>query len=113
MDYIYFIVLIAAVSFVLTFYLRSKDLERNSRGTSPGKQQNSRLNRDPIPPRKRTISGPPENEEEIITFLKKVDHWEKRFEARRPILTDSEELFLGKGKSYCPPQKGQATAMGG
>ena len=57
MEYIYFVVSIAAVGFILNFIWQKSDSGRNSRSTGLAKQQKGVVNLERVPRRKNTITG--------------------------------------------------------
>lgn len=100
MDYIYFVVSIVAVGFILNFAWKKIVLGRKSRRSGISKRQNTGLIEDPIPPRKRTISGPSIAELDQLEFQNKIDAWQKGHQVRQPFFNRSDRSL--EGENYTP-----------
>jgi hypothetical protein len=113
MEYVYFIISIAAGCLVLVLVWNiSVSVGKGDRSLFARKPGNC-LNADPIPPFKKTISGLSRNELDQITFQDRIDVWQKDHEVRRTRLIHSDVPLSGKKYIYTPPEKSRVAATGG
>lgn len=113
MEYIYFVLSIAAVGFIVNFSFKKIVLGRKSRVSGISKRQNTGLIEEPIPPRKRTISGPSIAELDQIEFQSRIGDWQKSHATPGFLFTRSEESLNGKKYTYDSPHKSRVAATGG
>lgn len=113
MEYIYFVVSIAAIGFIINFIWQKSISGRNSRSTGLAKRQKGVVNLERVPRRKNTISGASKLELEHLEFQNRIDAWQKGHEVRRARFVQSAETLSGKGYTYNPAHKTGVSATGG
>ena len=103
MEYIYFVISIAAIGFFVILYLQISATKRKNRGLRI--DESARL--EPAPPLKKTINGgPSEKELEEIRFQEKVEMWQKGFGVRHAWYSRASHQSLnGKKYTYEPPRE--------
>lgn len=105
MEYIYFVILIAAVGvFLIVYWQISLSRSRNG-GPFFGAKQRNTIPIEPPPPVKKTISGPSFKEMERIKFEEKVEMWQRGFGVRHGWHNrcGNDQLLTGKKYTYVPP----------
>lgn len=101
MEYIYFVISIAAIGLFVVLYWHISATRRKNRALLDA---SARL--EPAPPLKKTISGPSEKELEQIRFQEKVEMWQRGFGVRHAWHNRSNHQSLnGKKYTYEPPLK--------
>jgi len=101
MEYIYFVISIAAIGFFLFLYWQISAIKRKNRALL---DDSARF--EPAPPLKKTISGPSEKELEQIRFQEKVEMWQRGFGVRHAWQNRSNHQSLNGTKyTYEPPKK--------
>lgn len=102
MEYIYFVISIAAIGFFVILYWQISAAKRKN---SALLDERARL--EPAPPLKKTINGgPSEKELEQISFQEKVELWQRGFGVRHVLQNRSNHQSLsGKKYTYEPPRK--------
>jgi len=113
MEYIYFVLSIAAVGLILDFSWKKIVMGRKSKMSGISKRKNTGLIEDPIPPRKRTISGLSIAELDQIEFQSRIDEWQKSHATPRFLFTRPARSLNGKKYTYDSPHKSRAAATGG
>jgi len=113
MEYIYFVVSIAAIGLVINYFWKKSDSGRNSKSITLARQQKGGVEMNPVPRRKNTITGASKLELEHIEFQNKIDIWQKGHEARRANFTQSAESLSGQSYKYNPAHKTGVSATGG
>lgn len=98
MEYLYFVGTTAVVALVV---LLAWNAEKLRALVFSGHQQDG-VTLDPIPPRRKTVSGPSEKELEQADFQNRMQSWEKRYELRRKLFTQSQESLKGQPYIYEP-----------
>jgi len=111
MGYIGFTIFVAASgAFIVWFWHRSYTANRNAR-FGRGRYLKNGLPDDPIPPVKRTISGLPETELKHIEFDRKLEAWQRGFEARRTHFNNNVEALQGRKYTFVPgPRRSNSAA---
>ena len=102
MGYVAFAVIVAAGgALILWFWWR----HYRSIGSAPlgraGYAANG-LPLDPIPPFKRTISGPSERDRELWDFEERIEAWQKTLQSRRGHNDSNPHVLKGKKYHYVP-----------
>lgn len=110
MEYVYFVITIAAGSLVLVLVWH---IGVSGWNAVFSRQPKSNLNAVPIPPLKKTISGVSINQLEKINFQDRIDVWQREHEVRRNQLNHSDVPLSGKKYIYTPPEKSRVAATGG
>jgi len=110
MEYVYFVITIAAGSLVLVLVWH---IGVSGWNAVFSEQPKSNSNAAAIPPLKKTISGVSINELEKINFQDRIDVWQRDHEMRRTRLNQSEVPLSGKKYTYIPPEKSRVAATGG
>ena len=105
MEYIKFVIAIAAVGFVVALAWRAlfsgeHSIFARARSFNPG--------RDPLPPLKRTVDGLAESEIEHMAFEGRIDAWQKSYEARREQFAQRSVPVSGQKYEFVPPAVSRA-----
>ena len=113
MEYVYFVITIAAVSLIfgLVWHI-GVSASKGSSSIFVG-QPKSDSNEKYFPPLKKTISGFSIKELERINFQDRIDVWQKDHEVRRTRLNQSAVPLSGSKYTYTPPEKRRVAATGG
>jgi hypothetical protein len=102
MEYLFFVISIAAIGFFVIFYWQISTTKRKNAGSRT--DESARLV--PAPPLKKTISGPSEKELEEIRFQEKIELWRRGFGVRHAWQNRVHQQSLnGKKYTFEPPRK--------
>ena len=113
MEYVYFVITIAASCLVLVLVWHIGVSASKGSSSIFSRQSTSDLSAEPFPPLKKTISGFSSKELERITFQDRIDVWQKDHEVRRTRLNQSDVPLSGSKYIYTPPEKRRVAATGG
>lgn len=105
MEYVYFVITIAALGSLLGLYWKVCEARKQGRSLFSG-HRDMGVNLEPPPPLKKVISGLSEKELEQIRFQEKVEIWQRGIGVRSAFQTPSGHQSLnGKKYTYEPPRK--------
>jgi len=110
MEYVYFVIFIAAGGAILALCWHAVDFARTKRISMFATQRKRNLARKPGPPLKKAINSLPNIELEHIEFRERIDVWQKEHDVRRSWFNQYTEPLTGKKYTYEPPQKNRASA---
>ena len=113
MEYVYFVITIAAGSLIFGLIWHIRVSGWNGGSSIFAGQPKSNSNEKSFPPLKKTISGLSRNELEQINFQGRVDVWQRDHEVRRTRLVHFDVPLSGKKYMYTPPEKRRVAATGG
>jgi hypothetical protein len=113
MEYVYFVITIAAGSLILVLVWRIGISGWKDGSSNLARQPKSSLKAKSIPPLKKTISGISIKELEQIHFQDRIDVWQKDHEVRRTRLNQPAVPLSGSKYIYTPPEKRRVAATGG
>ena len=108
MEYIYFVLSIAAIGLCFIFLQKSRS-RMHAGGLFLTKPRGSSVNSKPAPPHKKTISGPSEKELEAFRMEEQVEKWRKVNPIQYRWSKPSADPLSGKKYAYVPPQKSRTS----
>jgi len=105
MEYVVFTIVLAASGVIITWvWNRFMTVEKsNGAGSSKGE-----LPAEPIPPFKRTISGPRQDELERAEFENRIEAWQRKLYEQRHNDPATADGLSGKKYTYVPRQRRSA-----
>lgn len=103
MEYLYFVGIVAAVASIFLVLWRFSSLRKTFFGG-----HDTGLNKERIPPVKKTVCGLSEKEREQIEFQQRIDVWQRDFEARRSQFNHAYTSLQGEKYRYEPPKEKRA-----
>ncbi len=110
MEYIYFLIFIAAISVLMGLIWHFGGLGKNSGNRLFAGQTNLNLNAESVPSRKRTVSGLSEEEKTQVEFQERIDIWQRDHELRRlRFAASAEPPITGTKYTYVPSQQSRVT----
>ena len=104
MEYIYFVLSIAAICFCVLLSQKSRFSAHTGR-VALTKPRGSGVNTEPAPPLKKTVSGPSEHELESLEQEKQVEKWRKADPIQRRWTHRSADPLGGRKYVYVPRKK--------
>lgn len=103
MGYLGFVVIVAAAGLIIFLLWHWNYRASMGRYSGFGRNRKNGLPEDPIPPFKRTVSGPSEEELKHQQFDQKLEAWQKSFEARRlRFHTNNVDSLKGTKYTFVP-----------
>jgi hypothetical protein len=103
MEYVGFTIFIAASGVIFFWFMQRFVSSRKTAGAGKAQQLKSDAPRLSIPPVKRTISGPRQEDLEYVEFVNRTDFWNKDREVRPEIF--SRTVGTLSGTPYTPEEK--------
>lgn len=109
MEYIFFVISIAAVGLLIILFWQIGVSSRKNSGSLSARQHNVSASTELAPPFKKSISGLSAKELERIEFQEKVDIWQRGHQASTnrtaEPLSGTKYTFVPQQKSHVAPQK--------
>lgn len=108
MEYVVFTIVLAASGGIITWAWNRFMVVDKSNGAGSSRQLKGVVPADPIPPFKRTISGPRQDELERAEFEDRIGSWQRKLYAQSNTDPASEDGLSGTKYTYVPRQRQSA-----
>lgn len=106
MEYVSFTVIVAASGALIAWlWYRSYRAGIQARRFGGGYVSRNGLPDEPIPPFKRTVSGPTEADAAQLQFNQRIDVWQRDYEARRLQFNNNAQSLQGMKYNFVPRKR--------
>jgi len=106
MEYVGFTIFIAASGAIIIWFWHRYATVPDARS----RREKGALPQEPIPPLKRTVSGPRPKELEQVEFLDRIDVWQKEHQVQQERYARSLESLNGTKYCYQPRKREQSVS---